>query len=96
METVKLSLEGSWALLYMGLILGAGLPIAFALGVRMLAGTTAEAGGRAPGPLARLGSGVCFGIALLGVVTGLMIIVAAGIGKVVTFEKVYPSLVDKE
>ena len=36
MDTVWLSLEGAWDLLRYGLVVGAGLPILFALGVRFI------------------------------------------------------------
>jgi hypothetical protein len=35
---------------------------------------------------------VCFALVLIGVVVGIMIIVAAGLGKAVTFDHVFPTL----
>lgn len=109
MDTVRISLQGAWELLYTGLILGAGLPILFALGVRLASGgspTTVEgaAEGMAAGSdgfsrylawIARIFAALCFLLVLFGVITGIMIIVAAGMGKEVSFENIYPTFVAK-
>ncbi len=100
MDTVRISLQGAWELLYTGLILGAGLPIIFAVGVRLLSGSdepAVDANGTvaSPGVLPRALAAVCFLFVLLGVVTGIMIIVGAGMGKEVSFEHIYPTLVPK-
>jgi hypothetical protein len=102
MDTVRLSLQGAWELLYTGLILGAGLPILFALGVRLIAGrevATADAGGSSaqstPGALPKMLAGLCFALVALGVITGIITIIGAGLGKELSFENVYPTLVPK-
>lgn len=100
MDTVRISLIGAFELLYTGLILGAGLPIIFAVGVRLLSGSDESAVDAAgtvasPGILSRLLAGLCFAFVALGVVTGIMIIVAAGMGKEVSFENIYPTFVAK-
>jgi hypothetical protein len=74
------SLDALWQVALVGLVLGAGLPALFALGVRSLdrgrvltvggtdATSTASAAGKA-------GAYVCFGICLLAVAFGIVVIV---------------------
>lgn len=105
MDTVRLALEAAWEVLYTGLVLGAGLPIVFALGVRLLSGpaTAPAAEGEVlavsahrPSPAARLAAALCFAVVAYGVVVGLLVIIGAGQGKEVhLFDHVYPTLVDK-
>ena len=96
MDTVWLSLQGAWDLLRYGLVVGAGLPILFALGVRFMAGPAVEEGAVAAGPSAggRALSWIFFALCLLGVIVGIEIIVGAGMGKIVDFFP-FPHLVDK-
>jgi len=101
MDTVRLSLEGAWSLLWVGLMLGAGLPIVFGTGVRFLAGpeeSVTEGGlvvNHSPSVAARAFAWLCFAVVLFGVVVGIMVIVGAGMGKVVSFEHIFPTLVPK-
>lgn len=97
------ALAAAWKVLLVGLILGAGLPTLFALGVRSLAygagGDAEEHAAGVSGPRAHpagtvLGY-VCFAVVLLGVLLGITFIVASGFGKALSFEHVYPSIVDK-
>jgi hypothetical protein len=103
MHNVSLALEGAWKVLLAGLILGAGLPLLFALGIRSLAW---GAGGEAEvhesgvtGPKAQpFGTALgwlLFAIVLAGVVLGITFIVASGFGKELSFEHIYPTIVDK-
>lgn len=96
MDTVRLSLQGAWDLLYNGFFVGAGLPIIFALGVRFLAGP-AVADGPAPTPSIanKVLAWVCFAAVAFAVMVGIMIIIGAGLGKVVSFEHIFPVLVPK-
>jgi hypothetical protein len=100
-DTIRLVLEAAWKILIFGLLLGAGLPALFALGVRMLAGAEAVVGADGattnPGPsvLSKALAAVCFAVVLFGVVSGIMVIVGAGLGKVVSFDHVIPTLVPK-
>ena len=97
MDNLRFALEGGWKVLWVGVILGAGLPLVFALGVRSLAlgttGATTEA--HEPNPIGKVLAGVCFLVVLLAVALGITVIVAAGFGKVVSFEHVFPTLVPK-
>ena len=96
---LELFLQAAWKVLVAGLLLGAGVPALFALGVRF---TAQGAGGEAmtePGGKARVGytaiGAVCFLIAALTVALGITVIVATGFGKMVSFDHVFPTLVDK-
>lgn len=100
MHTLGLALTGAWKVLIVGLVLGAGLPTIFALGVRSLAygaggdsqsGSTAAA--RAPHPIGTLLGTVCFAIVLIAVALGITFIVATGYGKTLSFAHVYPTIV---
>lgn len=102
MNTVSLALEAAGKVLWVGLILGAGLPALFALGVRSLAlGTGGNAEVQAPGqspaphPVGKLLAGLCFGLVILAAGLGILFIVASGFGKTLSFEHLYPMLVDK-
>ena len=98
MDTVRLAVEAAWKVLYVGLLLGAGLPIMFALGVRLLAGPAPEgddAPAYRPGPGSRLLAWLCFAVVAYGVLVGLLVIIGAGQRKVVSFEHVFPTLVPK-
>lgn len=99
MENFGFALDGAWQVLAIGLLLGAGLPAVFALGIRSLAygaGGAAEANGGAPHPVGRLLAGLCFAVVVAGVALGITIVVASGFGKEVSFEHGYPTLVAKE
>jgi hypothetical protein len=103
MNNLQFALEGAWKVLLAGLILGAGLPLLFALGIRSLAygaGGDAEvhasgASGPAAHPLGTVLAWILFVIVLLGVVLGITFIVASGFGKALSFEHVYPTIVNK-
>lgn len=83
-------------------VLGAGLPALFALGIRASAwgrGGSAEAaaGGEEPPPhpVGRLLSTAVFAVVVLVALLGVGFIVASGYGKAVSFEHVYPTVVDR-
>ena len=101
MNTVKLLLEGAGEVLVAGLVFGAGLPVVYALALRVLTlGATSYAGPdgdihSTPRMSSRLFSGVLIAVVVAGVLLGLMIIVATGFGKEVTFDTIYPTLTDK-
>jgi hypothetical protein len=103
-HNLQFALQSAWRVLLVGLILGAGLPTLFALGVRSLAwgaGGDAEvhnAGGAGPKaqPAGTVLGYVCFAVVLLGVALGITFIVASGFGKALSFEHVYPTIVNKK
>ncbi|MCL1870860.1 MAG: hypothetical protein FWF90_10670 [Promicromonosporaceae bacterium] len=92
------ALAGAWKVLLAGMILGAGVPTFFALGIRALAWGTEGAGealAARPRPVGRVLAVLCFAVVLFAVVAGFAIIMAAGLGKAVSFEHVFPVLVAK-
>jgi hypothetical protein len=103
MNNLGFALDGAWRVLLAGLLLGAGLPVLFALGIRSLAwgaggdaevhdsGVTAPA----PHPIGTVLGWLCFVVVLLGVVLGITFIVASGFGKALSFEHVFPTIVSK-
>jgi len=103
MHNLGFALNGAWQVLLAGLLLGAGLPTVFALGIRATAygvGGDAElhatgVTGPAPHPAGRPVGYLCFAIVLLGIVLGITFIVASGFGKALSFEHIYPTLVAK-
>jgi hypothetical protein len=101
-HVVTLELQALWKILTVGLLLGAGLPVLFSVGIRAMAygaGGAAEtsAGGTvaAPRPIGRVIGFVCFAIVGLCVALGLTYIIATGFGKTLGFEHVYPTIVSK-
>jgi hypothetical protein len=100
-----LFVTAAWKVLVAGLVLGAGLPAVFALGVRFSAAGAGAAGVRAATPgdaspstarAAYLALGIaCFVVVAVAVALGITIIVAAGFGKMVSFAHVWPTLLDK-
>ena len=98
-DNLGYALDGAWRVLLAGLVLGAGLPAVFAVGIRSLAwgaGGAAESGDGPPHPLGRVVAGLCFAVVLGAAAVGILVIVAAGYGKEVSFEHVYPMLVPKD
>jgi hypothetical protein len=102
MHNLGYALEGAGRVLLVCLVLGAGLPALFALGVRALSYGGGEAHVPASGVSAptrnRTGTTIaylCFTIVLLAVALGIAFIVASGFGKALSFEHVYPTLIDK-
>jgi hypothetical protein len=103
MHNLGFALEGAWKVLAAGLILGAGLPVIFALGIRALAygaGGDAEVHesgvtGPRPHPAGRVIGYLLFAVVVLGVLLGITFIVAGGFGKELSFEHVFPTIVDK-
>jgi len=103
MHNLGFAFEGAWQVLAVGLILGAGLPTLFALGIRSLAygaGGDAEVletgvSGPTPHPIGTVLGWVLFAIVLLVVLLGITFIVASGFGKALSFEHIYPTIVNK-
>ncbi len=98
MSNLTLALDGAWKVLLASLVLGAGLPMIFAFGVRSLAlgqGGDTEVDHARPRPLGNVLAAICFLLVLAGVALGITIVVASGFGKAVSFEHVFPTLVAK-
>jgi len=98
------ALQGAWKVLIAGLVLGAGLPIVFGLGIRALAwGAGGDAELHAEGvtgpkakPLGTVLGWLCFAVVVLGVALGITYIVATGFGKTLSFAHIYPTIVTKK
>jgi hypothetical protein len=103
MENLRFAADGAWRVLVASLVLGAGLPALFGLGVRALAygaGGDAEVHetgvtGPVPHPIGTVVAWILFAAVLLGVVLGITFIVVSGLGKTLSFEHVFPAIVDK-
>ncbi|ANS79973.1 hypothetical protein SGUI_2577 [Serinicoccus hydrothermalis] len=95
-DLLLLWLAGGGQLLVAGLLLGAGLPLVFALGIRALAladGGDAETGSPAPPrPWARPVAWLCFAAVVAGVLLGLAVIVSSGAGYELVLDGVLPTL----
>ena len=82
MDILTKALGALWQVAAVGLLLGAGLPALFALGLRSLyAGRTVVAGGpdlnstSKATPLGLTGAVVCFGLLIVAVAFGIVVIV---------------------
>ncbi|MCU1537624.1 MAG: hypothetical protein JWP82_1975 [Humibacillus sp.] len=101
MHNIALALDGAWRVLLAGLVLGAGLPAVFALGIRSLAIGDAHAGMDSPpdthhpSALGRVLATVCFAVVIAAIVLGITFVVASGVGKELSFAHGYPTLQDK-
>ncbi len=95
MNIAWLAFEGAWHVLLAGLILGAGLPALFALGIRALSMGSAGEEGHQPTLLGKVLAGACFAVVLLGVLAGIGTIVAHGLGATLIFDGIVPTFVTK-
>lgn len=98
MSNLWLALEGGWHVLLAGLIIGAGLPAIFALGIRALAwgaGGDADVVQHSPHPIGRALAALCFLIVIASIVLGISVIVAHGFGVRVVFDGLIPTIVSK-
>lgn len=93
---LKFAGEALWKVLLAALVLGAGLPAVFALGIRGLAmagaggGTTTTDPAPRSNPLGYVIAAVTFLVVAYGIVAGLLFIIASGQGKELTFDHVIP------
>jgi hypothetical protein len=102
-NNVQFALEGAWKVMVAGLVLGAGLPLLFALGIRSLAygaggeAEVHESGVTAPTrhPIGTVLGWFCFIVVLLGVALGILYIVVTGRGDHLSFTHVFPTIVTK-
>lgn len=81
------------------ILVGAGLPALFALGIRSMAlstGGSAEVDAATPArPAFKVVGYLCFAVVLAVVALGLTVIVSSGFGYHVSFQSVFPTLVKK-
>lgn len=101
MNTLQLLFQGGSKVFVAGLVFGAGLPVVYAVALRVLTiGSTsyADESGEihsTPKLSSRVFAGLLIAAVVVGVIVGLMIIVATGFGKEVSFENLYPTIVEK-
>lgn len=86
------ALNGFWQVLLAGLLLGSGLPILFALGVKSIAWAHGDLPDRAANPAGKVLAGALFAVVLLAVLLGLSYIVAHGFGYTIAFDGLMPSI----
>jgi hypothetical protein len=95
-----LFLEAAGQVALAALLLGAGLPALFAVGVRSftLAGAAGETDtpSRLSVPLLRAIGTVCYVLVVAAVVVGLSVIIATGFGQELSFEGIVPTFVPKD
>ena len=97
MNNLTFALEGAMRVLVVGLLFGAGLPAIYALGIRALAygqGGDAEVSHERPHPVGTVLAYLAFGLVIAGVLLGLTVIVATGLGMQLQFTP-WPTLVEK-
>jgi hypothetical protein len=95
MDNFNYAFDAVWRVLLAGLVLGAGLPALFAVGIRSYAwgdGNVTEDARGDTHPIGKVLAVICFAIVITGVVLGITVIVATGFGKELSFEHVYPTL----
>lgn len=93
-----LFVQDAWKVLLYSLLLGAGLPVVFALGVRATAiGSHGEQSELKLGrnPVGGVLAAICFLVVVAGVAVGLTYVVAAGKGEMLSFSHGYPTIVPK-
>jgi hypothetical protein len=99
MSQLWLALQAGAQVLFAALLLGAGLPAIFALGMRGLAfgaGGTAEVGvDTQPHPVGKLLAGLCFGAVIVAILLGIAWIVGTGMGYSLVFNNVLPTFQKK-
>ncbi|GAA4906655.1 hypothetical protein GCM10025789_27600 [Tessaracoccus lubricantis] len=96
MNVIWLALEGGGQVLLAGLILGAGLPAIFSLGIRALSyGAHQNVDDHTPHPFAKVVAGLAFGIVVLAIALGISVIVSHGMGYELSFANIYPTFVPR-
>ncbi len=88
MNNITLAFEGAGQVLLVGILLGAGLPMIFAFGIRALSygvGGAADIEAHEPHLIGKVLAGLCFTVVILAVLAGVGAIVASGFGWEVGF-----------
>ncbi len=83
MNNIGLALEGAGQVLFVGILLGAGLPVIFALGIRALSygvGGAADIEAHEPHLIGKVLAGLCFAVVIAAVLAGVGAIVMSGFG----------------
>lgn len=92
-QNLGFAANAAWQVLLISLILGAGLPTLFALGIRSLSWGTAHgtAGDHQTHPLGKVIAYILFGLVVLFVLLGVLIIVLSGFGMKLGFDNGIPT-----
>ncbi len=95
MNQLLLALQAGVQVLFAALLLGAGLPVIFSLGLRALAygsgGTAEVAVDMKPHPMGKVLAAVCFGVVVVAILLGISWIVASGMGYSLVFDHLIPT-----
>jgi hypothetical protein len=97
---LKFAAETIWKVALASLILGAGLPVLYASGIRSLAwgaGGDAEVGHARPNPIGKVLAGVIFLIVAYAIISGIVYVIATGKGSNydITFQNFIPEIQKK-
>jgi hypothetical protein len=97
---LRFAIETIWKVALASLILGAGLPVLFATGIRSLAwgsGGSAEVSDARPNPIGKVLASVIFLVVAYVVVSGIVYVIATGKGGSydITFKHLYPEIYKK-
>ena len=95
MSQLWLALQAGAQVLFAALLLGAGLPVIFAFGMRSLAygaGGSAEVAVQAkPHPFGKVLAFACFGVVVVAIILGISWIVGTGMGYKLVFDHFFPT-----
>jgi hypothetical protein len=97
---LKFAAETIWQVGLVALVLGAGLPVLFALGIRSLAwgaGGKAEDSNARPNPIGKVLAAVIFLVVAYAIVSGIVYVIATGKGANydITFKHFFPEIYQK-
>jgi hypothetical protein len=97
---LKFAAETIWKVALASLILGAGLPVLYASGIRSLAwgaGGDAEVGHARPNPIGKVLAGVIFLVVAYAIISGIVYVIATGKGSNydITFQNFIPEIQKK-
>lgn len=97
MSQLLAALDSAWRVLAVGLVLGAGLPALFSIGIRQsaLARVPESAGVHVHAALHRTLAVIIYVGVVLGVVLGLTYIIAHGLGYSIGFDGLMPVITQK-
>ena len=96
MNTINLALKGAWSVLSAGLIFGVGMPVIYALAIRLLSvGSTESVDADGQTVMHSTGFGkalmtLLMLVIVIAVALGILIILGSGLGKVVQFGGDFP------
>ncbi|HSN12795.1 MAG TPA: hypothetical protein VLS51_11870 [Propionibacteriaceae bacterium] len=95
MSQLWLALQAGVQVLFAALLLGAGLPAIFAVGMRSLAygtgGTAEVAESSGPHAIGKVLAYACFAVVVLAIVLGISWIVGTGMGYTLVFDHLLPT-----